>query len=108
MSSLSLFTGHAFSAGLAVQLAFGLLAGTYFLSWTLFMQDGLGLAPGQPPSAFVAASRGDRRLARHEPRARYGWAVPQAGALLAAVALSGCYQFISTEGFGMGTVRARF
>ncbi|MFC7308095.1 MFS transporter [Streptomyces monticola] len=103
---LSLFTGRAFSAGLATQLAFGLLSGAFFLSWALFMQDGLGLTPGQAALGFVAASLGEMggawlamSLVRH-----YGRAVPQAGALLAAATLAGYHHLITTEGTGMGTV----
>lgn len=103
---LSLFTGRAFSAGLAVQLAFGLLSGVFFLSWALFMQDGLGLSPGEAAAGFVAASLGEMSgawLAMSLIR-RYGRAVPQAGALLAAGALAGYHHLIATEGTGMGTV----
>jgi EmrB/QacA subfamily drug resistance transporter len=105
---LSLFTGRAFSAGLATQLAFGLLSGAFFLSWALFMQDGLGLTPGRAAAGFVAASLGEMGgawLAMHLVR-RHGRAVPQAGALLAAATLSGYHHLITTEGTGMGTVLA--
>ncbi|MFD3872094.1 MFS transporter [Streptomyces sp. NPDC058623] len=105
---LSLFTGRAFSAGLATQLAFGLLSGAFFLSWALFMQDGLGLTPGQAATGFVAASLGEMGGAwlAMSLVARYGRAVPQAGALLAAATLVGYHQLITTEGTGMGTVLA--
>ncbi|MFJ8648388.1 MFS transporter [Streptomyces sp. NPDC093546] len=105
---LSLFTGRAFSAGLATQLAFGLLSGAFFLSWALFMQDGLGLTPGQAATGFVAASLGEMGgawLAMSLVR-RYGRAIPQAGALLAAATLAGYHHLITTEGTGMGTVLA--
>ncbi|MFD6875701.1 MULTISPECIES: MFS transporter [unclassified Streptomyces] len=105
---LSLFTGRAFSAGLATQLAFGLLSGVFFLSWALFMQDGLGLTPGQAAIGFVSASLGEMGGAwlAMSLVARYGRAVPQAGALLAAATLAGYQQLITTEGTGMGTVLA--
>ncbi|MWA14580.1 MFS transporter [Streptomyces sp. BA2] len=105
---LSLFTGRAFSAGLATQLAFGLLSGVFFLSWALFMQDGLGLTPGQAAAGFVAASLGEMSGAwlAMSLVARYGRAVPQAGALLAAATLCGYHHLITTEGTGMGTVPA--
>ncbi|MGA5425127.1 MFS transporter [Streptomyces lavendulocolor] len=105
---LSLFTGRAFSAGLATQLAFGLLSGAFFLSWALFMQDGLGLTPGQAAAGFVAASLGEMGGAwlAMSLVARYGRAVPQAGALLAAAALCGYHHLITTEGTEMGTVLA--
>ncbi|MER5310724.1 MFS transporter [Streptomyces sp. NPDC002773] len=105
---LSLFTGRAFSAGLATQLAFGLLSGVFFLSWVLFLQNGLGLTPGQTAIGFVAASLGEMGGAwlAMSLVARYGRAVPQAGALLAAAALCGYHHLIATEGAGMGTVPA--
>ncbi|MFD8477516.1 MFS transporter [Streptomyces globisporus] len=105
---LSLFTGRAFSTGLAVQLAFGLLSGAFFLSWALFMQDGLGLTPGQAALGFVAASLGEMGgawLAMSLVR-RYGRAVPQAGSLLAAASLAGYHQLIITEGTAMSTALA--
>ncbi|MFV0126158.1 MFS transporter [Streptomyces sp. HMX112] len=105
---LSLFTGRTFTAGLATQLAFGLLSGVFFLSWALFMQDGLGLTPGQAAAGFVAASLGEMGGAwlAISLVARYGRAVPQAGALLAAATLTGYHHLITTEGTGMGTVLA--
>ncbi|MEU6023256.1 MFS transporter [Micromonospora sp. NPDC047134] len=39
---LSLFRVKGFSAGVAVQLAFGVVTGVFFLVWTLYMQVGLG------------------------------------------------------------------
>ncbi|MEU9235617.1 MFS transporter [Streptomyces subrutilus] len=105
---LSLFTGRAFSAGLATQLAFGLLSGVFFLSWVLFMQNGLGLTPGQAALGFVAASLGEMGGAwlAMSLVARYGRAVPQAGALLAAATLSGYHHLITAQGTGMGTAAA--
>lgn len=105
---LSLFTGRTFSAGLATQLAFGLLSGVFFLSWVLFMQDGLGLTPGQAAAGFVAASLGEMGGAwlAMSLVARYGRAVPQAGALLAAATLAGYHLLITAQGTGMGTVLA--
>nr|WP_277622443.1 MFS transporter [Streptomyces sp. CB03238] len=105
---LSLFTGRTFTAGLATQLAFGLLSGVFFLSWVLFMQAGLGLTPGEAAAGFVAASLGEMGgawLAMSLVR-RYGRAVPQAGTLLAAAAPTGYHHLAATEGTGMGTVLA--
>ncbi|GAA1541953.1 MFS transporter [Streptomyces albidochromogenes] len=105
---LSLFTGRTFSAGLATQLAFGLLSGVFFLSWVLFLQNGLGLTPGQAAVGFVAASLGEMGGAwlAMSLVARYGRALPQAGALLSAATLSGYHHLITVEGAGMGTVSA--
>lgn len=41
----SLFRARTFSAGLAVQLCFGLTSGIFFLAWTLYLQMGLGWSP---------------------------------------------------------------
>jgi hypothetical protein len=87
---LSLFSGRPFSAGLAAQLVLGLLSGLFFLCWTLFMQHGLGLSPSRAAVGFLlftVAEIGGSWLAwpavaRHQRR------VPQAGALVAAVALA--------------------
>ncbi|WP_240659992.1 MFS transporter [Streptomyces sp. WAC 01529] len=105
---LSLFTGRAFSSGLATQLAFGLLSGVFFLSWVLFMQNGLGLTPGEAAVGFVVASLGEMGGAwlAMSLVARHGRAVPQAGALLAALTLAGYHHLITTVGTGMGTVAA--
>ncbi|MBT2489456.1 MFS transporter [Streptomyces sp. ISL-96] len=103
---LTLFRGRGFSTGLATQLIFGLLSGVFFLSWTLFMQDGLGLNPGEAAVGFVAASLGEMAgawLAISMVR-RHGRAVPQTGALLAAATLAGYHHLITTEGAGMGIV----
>ncbi|MFD0381989.1 MFS transporter [Streptomyces stramineus] len=56
---MALFGNRAFSGGLAAQLVFGLLSGVFFLTWTLFMQDGLALSPGQAALGFVVASLGE-------------------------------------------------
>ncbi|MER5783611.1 hypothetical protein [Streptomyces mobaraensis] len=56
---LALFKRRAFAAGLSAQLVFGLLSGVFFLAWTLFMQDGLGLSPRQAAAGFVVASLGE-------------------------------------------------
>ncbi|MGW6055508.1 MFS transporter [Streptomyces sp. NPDC055189] len=105
---LSLFTGRTFSGGLATQLAFGLLSGAFFLSWALFMQDGLGLTPAQAALGFVAASLGEigGPWLAMSLISRYDRAVPQAGALIAAATLVGYHHLITTEATSMGTALA--
>ncbi|MFJ4777938.1 MFS transporter [Streptomyces sp. NPDC088762] len=105
---LSLFTDRTFGAGLTTQLAFGLLSGVFFLSWVLFMQNGLGLTPGHAAVGFVAGSLGEIGGAwlAMSLVARSGRAVPQAGALLAAATLAGYHHLITAQGAGMGTVPA--
>ncbi|GGX23683.1 MFS transporter [Streptomyces chryseus] len=104
---LSLFTDRTFTAGLATQLSFGLLSGVFFLTWVLFMQDGLGLTPSEAAVGFVAASCGEMGGAwlAMSLVARYGRAVPQAGALLAAATLSGYHHLVTAQGAGMGTLQ---
>ncbi|WP_030786582.1 MFS transporter [Streptomyces sp. NRRL S-920] len=86
---LELFKRRAFTAGLSAQLVFGLLSGVFFLAWTLFMQDGLGLSPRQAATGFVAASVGEMAGAwlAMSLAVRHGRRAPQAGALLAAATL---------------------
>ncbi|MGX8905866.1 MFS transporter [Streptomyces netropsis] len=103
---MALFGNRAFSAGLAAQLVFGLLSGVFFLTWTLFMQDGLGLTPGQAALGFVAASLGEMGGAwlAMSLAARQGRRAPQAGALLAAVTLGGYAWLIAGQGAGLPLV----
>ncbi|MFF5130160.1 MFS transporter [Streptomyces syringium] len=103
---MALFGNRAFSAGLAAQLVFGLLSGVFFLTWTLFMQDGLGLTPGQAALGFVAASLGEMAGAwlAMSLAARQGRRAPQAGALLAAVTLGGYAWLIAGQGPGLPLV----
>ncbi|MGW7189941.1 MFS transporter, partial [Streptomyces sp. NPDC054838] len=41
---LSLFRGRQFSGGTAAQLMHGLLCGLFFMTWTLYLQRGLGMS----------------------------------------------------------------
>ena len=87
---LALFSGRSFSGGLAAQFVLGLLSGLFFLCWTLFMQHGLGLSPSRAAIGFLLFTLAEiggswlamAAVARHQRR------VPQAGALLAALALA--------------------
>ncbi|MEU1673845.1 MFS transporter [Streptomyces roseifaciens] len=100
---IALFKDKAFSAGLAAQFVFGLLSGVFFLTWTLFMQDGLALVPGQAALGFVAASLGEMGGAWlvMSLAARLGRRAPQAGALLAAASLGGYAWIIADQGTGL-------
>ena len=87
---LSLFSGRPFSGGLSAQLVLGLLSGLFFLCWTLFMQRGLGWSPSRAAIGFLLFTLAEiggawlamPAIARHQRR------VPQAGALLAVLALA--------------------
>ncbi|WP_199783163.1 MFS transporter [Streptomyces alboniger] len=97
---LALFRSRTFAAGLSAQLVFGLLSGVFFLAWTLFMQDGLGLSPRRAAVGFVVASVGEMAgawLAMSAAGGR-GRRAPQAGALLAAAALGGYVWLIRDQG----------
>ncbi|MEU9061785.1 hypothetical protein AB0D13_23720 [Streptomyces sp. NPDC048430] len=80
-----LVRSRAFSAGVTTARVFRLLSGVFVLIWTLFMQAGLGMSPGQAAVGFVAASLGEMGGARVGAMlaARYGRRAPQTGALLA-------------------------
>ncbi|WP_336006671.1 MFS transporter [Streptomyces sp. KLMMK] len=102
----ALFRSRAFCGGLAVQLVFGLLSGVFFLSWTLFMQDGLALSPSQAALGFVMASLGEMAGAwlTMSLAACQGRRAPQAGALLAAAALGGYAWLIADQGTSLPLV----
>ncbi|WP_433547151.1 MFS transporter [Streptomyces sp. CA-294286] len=103
---LALFRSKAFTAGLSAQLVFGLLSGVFFLSWTLFMQDGLGFSPQQAATGFVAASVGEMAGAwlSMSLAVRHGRRAPQAGALLAAATLGGYAWLIAVQDTGLPPV----
>ncbi|MET7362475.1 MFS transporter [Streptomyces sp. NPDC005562] len=103
---LALFRSRAFTAGVAAQLVFGLLSGAFFLAWTLFMQDGLGLSPRQAATGFVVASVGEMAGAwlAMSLAARHGRRAPQAGALLAAATLGGYAWLITDQNTGLSLV----
>ncbi|KOT61539.1 MFS transporter permease [Streptomyces rimosus subsp. rimosus] len=103
---LALFKNRAFTAGLSAQLVFGLLSGVFFLAWTLFLQDGLGLSPRQAATGFVAASVGEMAGAwlAMSLAVRHGRRAPQAGALLAAATLCGYAWLIAEQSTGLSPV----
>ncbi|MEU4263294.1 MFS transporter [Streptomyces argenteolus] len=82
---LSLFRVKSFAAGIAVQLAFGLGLGIFFLVWTLYMQMGLGWSAlragttGIPFSISVSVAAG---ISVQKLVPRFGRKVLQSGALL--------------------------
>lgn len=82
---LSLFRMKSFAAGTAVQLAFGIALGIFFLVWTLYLQTGLGWSAlragstGIPFSIAVSCAAG---VSVQKLVPRFGRKVLQAGALL--------------------------
>ncbi|WP_218026720.1 MFS transporter [Nocardia inohanensis] len=97
--ALSLFARRGFVGGVSAQLVFGLVSGMLLLSWTLFMQDGLGLSPARfaPAAAAIAVGgMGGAMLASKLVLAQ-ARRVPQAGALLVALTLIGYDLLVSGE-----------
>jgi EmrB/QacA subfamily drug resistance transporter len=100
---LALFSRRPFCAGLTAQLVLGLLSGLLILCWTLFMQHGLGLSPSQAGIVFVVFSLAEMAgawlatmlVTRHQRR------VPQAGALLAALAVGVFHLLVTIHGAGL-------
>ncbi|MBO8200928.1 MFS transporter [Streptomyces smyrnaeus] len=91
--ALSLFRGRQFSGGMAAQLMHGLLCGLFFMTWTLYLQRGLGMSPLHAALAFVLLSLGELVGATIAVKSagRFARRLPQTGALitLAAVAAYG-------------------
>ncbi|GCD47216.1 MFS transporter [Streptomyces paromomycinus] len=81
---LSLFRGRQFSGGMAAQLVHGLLCGLFFMTWTLYLQHGLGMSPFHAALAFVLLSVGELGGATVVARSggRFARRLPQAGALV--------------------------
>ncbi|MFI1253795.1 MFS transporter [Streptomyces netropsis] len=101
--ALSLFRGKAFAGGLAAQLVFGLVSGVFLLTWTLFMQEGLGFSPARFAPGSIAVSIGGMAgaMLASKVAARQARRVPQAGAVLVAVTLVGYHLLITTQGTGL-------
>jgi EmrB/QacA subfamily drug resistance transporter len=88
---LSLFRVRSFAAGIGVQVVFGLLCGIFFLTWTLYMQIGLGWSPlragltGIPFALGVSTAAG---LSVQLLVPRFGRRVLQAGAVVMATGVA--------------------
>ncbi|RFU84526.1 MFS transporter [Streptomyces triticagri] len=100
---LSLFRVKSFSAGIAVQLTFGIALGIFFLVWTLYLQYGLGWSAlhagltGVPFSVAVSVAAG---ISVQKLVPRFGRKVLQGGALIMA---SGVLQYLWEAGrYGAG------
>lgn len=87
---LSLFRGRQFSGGMAAQLMHGLLCGLFFMTWTLYLQHGLGMSPFHAALAFVLLSVGELGGATVVARSggRFARRLPQAGALIALASMA--------------------
>lgn len=87
---LFLFRGRQFSGGMAAQLMHGLLCGLFFMTWTLYLQLGLGMSPFHAALAFVLLSLGELAGATLAAKSggRFARRLPQAGALIASAAMA--------------------
>ncbi|MFE6163038.1 MFS transporter [Streptomyces sp. NPDC056486] len=87
---LSLFRGRQFSGGMAAQLMHGLLCGLFFMTWTLYLQRGLGMSPVHAALAFVLLSVGELAGATIAAKTagRFARRLPQTGALVALAAMA--------------------
>ncbi|MFI0737315.1 MFS transporter [Streptomyces sp. NPDC021100] len=88
--ALSLFRGRQFSGGMAAQLMHGLLCGLFFMTWTLYLQRGLGMSPFHAALAFVLLSVGELAGATITAKSggRFARRLPQAGVLITLAAMA--------------------
>ncbi|WP_239092166.1 MFS transporter [Streptomyces sp. SID14478] len=120
--ALSLFRSRQFSGGMAAQLMHGLLCGLFFMTWALYLQQGLGMSPFHAALAFVLLSLGELAGATVTTKSggRFARRLPQAGVLItlastvaygilagagqAAVTLPAMAAPVMLIGFGLGMV----
>ncbi|GHB24298.1 MFS transporter [Streptomyces xanthochromogenes] len=120
--ALSVFRSRRFTGGLSAQLTLGLLCGLFFMTWTLYLQRGLGMSPFHAALAFVLLSLGELAGATIAAKSagRFARRLPQAGAAVALASMAaygvqiGCLQADLTLvamtgpvvliGFGLGMV----
>ncbi|MEU9109268.1 MFS transporter [Streptomyces xanthophaeus] len=96
---LALFRGRQFSGGTAAQLMHGLLCGLFFMTWSLYLQRGLGMSPVHAALAFVLLSLGELVGATLAAKSagRFARRLPQAGALITIAAMA-AYGFQAAAG----------
>ncbi|MFG3282069.1 MFS transporter [Streptomyces sp. NPDC048111] len=98
---LSLFRGRAFSGGLSTQLLLGLSTGMFFMTWTLYLQRGLGMSVLQAAVAFVMIALGELAGATVAVKAAggFGRRLPQAGILLVLATMTAYgFQIVTRQG----------
>ncbi|MFE5488928.1 MFS transporter [Streptomyces virginiae] len=88
---LFLFRGGQFSGGTAAQLVHGLLCGLFFMTWTLYLQHGLGMSPFHAAIAFVLLTIGELAGATIAAKSagRFARRLPQTGVLITIAAMAG-------------------
>ena len=94
---LRLFGARSFSVGMAVWLIFWVSLGGFFLTWTLYMQVGLGWTPlhaGLTAVTFAVGAAAGSGLSVQVLTPRFGRKVLTAGALINATGFAG-YALVS-------------
>ncbi len=88
--ALALFRDKQFSGGMAAQLMLGLLCGLFFMTWTLYLQRGLGMSPLTAAAAFMLLALGEVAGATvaMKTSGRFERLLPQAGALIALASMA--------------------
>ncbi|MBF6333010.1 MFS transporter [Nocardia transvalensis] len=88
--ALSLFKSNQFSGGLSAQLTLGLLCGLFFMTWSLYLQHGLGMSPLMAALAFVTLALGELAgaMTAAKTAGRFARRLPQSGALSALASLT--------------------
>ncbi|GHI83067.1 MFS transporter [Streptomyces xanthophaeus] len=86
----ALFQGRQFAGGMAAQLMHGLLCGLFFMTWTLYLQHGLGMSPFRAALAFVLLSLGELFGATVAAKSagRFARRLPQTGSLVTIAAMA--------------------
>ncbi|WP_194836780.1 MFS transporter [Nocardia sp. XZ_19_369] len=87
---LSLFKDKAFAGGLSAQLMLGLLCGLFFMTWTQYLQRGLGMSPVLAALAFMLLAVGEfaGAMVATKTAGRFGRRLPQAGAVIALASMA--------------------
>ncbi|WP_242587223.1 MFS transporter [Streptomyces sp. MST-110588] len=98
-----LFRGKQFSGGLSAHLVLGLLCGLFFMTWTLYLQRGLGLNPLMAAVAFVLLALGEPAGATTAMKTagRFGRRLPQAGAVITLASMAAYGLQISSRQAGL-------
>ncbi|QBS44533.1 MFS transporter [Nocardia sp. CS682] len=87
--ALSLFKSKQFSGGLSTQLTLAVLCGLFFVTWSLYLQHGLGMSPLMAALAFVTLALGELAgaMTATKTAGRFARRLPQTGALVALAAI---------------------
>lgn len=106
--ALGLFRSRPFSVGMAVWLVFWVASGGFFLTWTLYMQVGLGWTPlraGLTAVIYAVGAAAGAGLSVQMFAPRFGRRVLMAGALLNAAGFAGYAWAAFHYGPGIGSAQ---